>query len=106
MRRVWLHNVHPAKLWSAILARPISINCTAAALRAVDRAGGVDNYLLRTSDERLASAAGTRLRRLLLDTLKRDARRDARLARPAAAADAAAGQPAPQQQPPPQQQLR
>jgi ribosomal protein L28 len=105
VRRVWLPNVHPAKLWSAILARPISINCTAAALRAVDRAGGVDNYLLRTSDERLASAAGTRLRRLLLDTLKRDARRDARL-RPGAAAAAAAEQPAPPQQPSPPQQLR
>ena len=101
MRRVWLPNVHPAKLWSAILARPIAINCTAAALRAVDRAGGVDEYLLRTSDARLASAAGTRLRRLLLDTLKRNARRDAQL-RPGAAAAAAAEQPAP----PPTQQLR
>lgn len=37
--------------------------------------GGIDNYLLQTSDEKLDSDAGLRLRRLLLETLKRDAAR-------------------------------
>ena len=84
VRRVWLPNVHPAALWSDILQRKIAIKVTAAALRAVDRAGGVDRYLLHTSDERLASTTGVRLRRLLLDTRKRDAAR-------ARAGEAAAG---------------
>ena len=78
MRRVWLPNVHPAALWSDILQRKIAIKVTAAALR------GVDRSLLHTADERLASTTGVRLRRLLLDTRKRDAAR-------ARAGEAAAG---------------
>lgn len=56
-----------------MLGRCISINVTTAALRLIDRHGGVDNYLLNTPDEELASAAGSTLKRKLLDTQQRNA---------------------------------
>ena len=62
-------------------------------------AGGIDNYLLQTSDERLDSDAGLRLRRLLLQTLKRDAARAARAA--AAPAPTVDGEATAAPQPPP-----
>lgn len=65
----------------------------------MDRCGGVDNYLLQTSDERLASHTGTRLRKLLIETMKRDTVR-------AAKASDAASAGAPAQPPRPDAQLR
>lgn len=52
-------------LWSDVLNRHISINVTTAALRQIDRAGGLDNYLLNSDDKLIASDAGLRLKRQL-----------------------------------------
>jgi hypothetical protein len=49
----------------------VTANVTTAALRQVDRLGGLDNYLLHTPDRKLASALGSKLKRTLQDELIR-----------------------------------
>lgn len=82
VKRVWLPNVQRKKLWSDILQRPIDINVTTHALRQIDRVGGVDNYLLHTPSVKLASETGDRLRKLLQDKAKFNAKKE-RLSKPA-----------------------
>jgi large subunit ribosomal protein L28 len=57
--------VQRVKLWSDILQKKLDIRVTTHALRTMDRMGGLDNYLLLTSDAHLASKAGSALKQLL-----------------------------------------
>ncbi|RKP25781.1 hypothetical protein SYNPS1DRAFT_7056, partial [Syncephalis pseudoplumigaleata] len=68
-RRVWLPNVQSKRLYSEILGRVVRFKVTAAALRTIDKKGGLDNYLLGTRDDKLASEAGVRLKRVLQEKL-------------------------------------
>ncbi len=76
VRRVWLPNVQSRHLWSAILNRPVVINVTTHALKAMDRVGGLDRYLLETSEKELASETGVILKRMLEKRLRRSDRSD------------------------------
>ena len=55
-------NLQKATLYSNALRRKISLRVTTRALRTVSRAGGLDAYLLRTDDAKLAPE-GLRLKR-------------------------------------------
>jgi ribosomal protein L28 len=61
VRRHWLPNVQSKRLWSGVLARQVQVNVTAAALRWMRRAGGLDAYLLNTPAHKLASRTGVAL---------------------------------------------
>jgi len=63
--RPWLPNVQRKRLWSDTLNRMVQFNVTASALRWIDKAGGLDNYLLKTSPKKLDSALGMEYRRIL-----------------------------------------
>ena len=49
-RRSWKPNVHKKRLWSEELSEHVQFNVTCYALKCIDKAGGLDNYLLRTKD--------------------------------------------------------
>lgn len=53
----FLPNLRPVSLVSEALGRVISLRITAASLRTVDHNGGLDNYLLTTSDNKLTDEA-------------------------------------------------
>ncbi len=50
-RRTWLPNVQRKTFFSEILNRSIPINVTTKTIRCIDKAGGFDNYMVRTRDE-------------------------------------------------------
>ena len=53
-RRRFLPNLQHASLTSDALGQTVRLRITAYALRAVDRKGGLDAYLLATSDDKLS----------------------------------------------------
>lgn len=57
--------MHRRHLWSDILARPVTIQVTSAALREIDRHGGLDNYLCNSTHEQLASEVGSKLKKIV-----------------------------------------
>ncbi|DBA91472.1 hypothetical protein WJX77_007809 [Trebouxia sp. C0004] len=61
-RRVWKPNVQKTTLYSNALERNVQLKVTAYALRCIDKAGGLDRYLLKTPDQELASDTGLKLR--------------------------------------------
>ena len=73
-RRRFLPNLHDKALHSEALGRMVRLKVTTSAIRTVERHGGLDNYLLKTSDERLSQGA-------------RRVKRQVRNARAAAAAE-------------------
>lgn len=66
-RRVWKPNAQPASLWSAALGRAVRVRVTAAALRNVDKAGGLDRYLVGASPAELGGDMGEGLRAAVLE---------------------------------------
>ncbi|CAG8618093.1 7812_t:CDS:1 [Ambispora leptoticha] len=60
-RRTWLPNVRVGRLWSETFKRWTKIKVTTAALRTIDKKGGLDRYLLTTKDE-LLGARGVKMR--------------------------------------------
>jgi large subunit ribosomal protein L28 len=64
-RRVWKPNAQNATLYSELLDRKIRFKVTPAALRNIDKAGGLDAYLLH-SKEALHSEQGAKVREELL----------------------------------------
>ncbi|MBF0189357.1 MAG: 50S ribosomal protein L28 [Magnetococcales bacterium] len=52
-KRKWMPNIQRKSLYSATLKRRIRMTITTSALRTVDRAGGIDNYLLTTPVDKL-----------------------------------------------------
>ncbi|KAH0645111.1 hypothetical protein MTR67_035794 [Solanum verrucosum] len=47
-KRTWKPNVQEKRLFSYILDRQIRVKVTTHALRCIDKAGGIDEYLLKT----------------------------------------------------------
>lgn len=46
------------------------MRCTTYALKCMDKAGGFDNYILNTSDYKLASDEGSRLKQEMREAIK------------------------------------
>lgn len=69
-RRKWKPHSHPNTLYSEILGDKISVTTTSYALRCIDKAGGLDSYILQTTDKKLASDFGSALRSKLQAVLK------------------------------------
>jgi large subunit ribosomal protein L28 len=65
-RRRYLPNVQDKRLMSESLNRTVKLKVSAYGLRSVEHKGGLDNYLLNTSDSKLSLAA----RRLKRDIKK------------------------------------
>ncbi len=56
-RRRFLPNLHDKALHSETLGRMVRLKVSTSAIRTVERHGGLDNYLLKTSDDRLSQGA-------------------------------------------------
>lgn len=63
-RRRFLPNVQDVSLQSDALGNNVSLKVTAATLRTVEHNGGLDSYLLTTSNNKLTVAAQTLKRRV------------------------------------------
>eukprot|EP00128_Syssomonas_multiformis_P006898 Colp12_sorted_trinity150504_noHs@16535 len=64
-RRRWNPNAFSKRLYSEILNKMIPLKVTAYALRWIDKVGGLDNYILKTSPDKLKSDKAMQLRGLL-----------------------------------------
>ena len=56
-RRRFLPNMQRASLMSEVLGRSVRLRVTAAALRSVEHNQGLDNFLLKQSDDKLSQNA-------------------------------------------------
>ncbi|MFC4293857.1 50S ribosomal protein L28 [Novosphingobium tardum] len=56
-KRVFLPNLQNVTLLSEKLDRAVKLRVSAAGLRSVEHVGGLDNWLLKTSDEKLSARA-------------------------------------------------
>lgn len=63
-RRRFLPNVQNVSLLSEALGNPVTLKVTAATLRTVEHNGGLDNYLLSTSNLKLTTTARALKRRV------------------------------------------
>ena len=68
-RRKWFPNAKRKRLYSEVLDRMVSVQVTAHALRCIDKAGGLDNYVLNTSAEKMASLKGMELKEKMMRAL-------------------------------------
>ncbi|KAK3030688.1 hypothetical protein RJ639_034864 [Escallonia herrerae] len=57
-RRSWKPNVQEKRLFSYILDRHIRVKVTTHALRCIDKAGGIDEYLLKTPYKKMDTEMG------------------------------------------------
>ncbi|MQL75542.1 hypothetical protein Taro_007897 [Colocasia esculenta] len=57
-RRSWKPNVQEKRLFSYILDRHIRVKVTTHALRCIDKAGGIDEYLLKTPYNKMDTEMG------------------------------------------------
>ncbi|KAK9279369.1 hypothetical protein L1049_013048 [Liquidambar formosana] len=57
-RRTWKPNVQEKRLFSYILDRHIHVKVTTHALRCIDKAGGIDEYLLKTPCHKMDTEIG------------------------------------------------
>ena len=64
-KRMWHPNVLRKIYYSSILDVKLSLRVTAAAMRWIDKAGGLDGYLYHTPDKKLQSALGSLLKERL-----------------------------------------
>mmetsp|Transcript_9137 Transcript_9137/g.21676 ORF Transcript_9137/g.21676 Transcript_9137/m.21676 type:complete len:132 (-) Transcript_9137:49-444(-) len=67
-RRSWKPNAQWAQLYSETLDRRIRVRVTAHALRCIDQAGGLDNYLTQTRPDKLGSEVALKWRARILQT--------------------------------------
>ena len=65
----WSPNAKRKRLYSEVLDRMVSVQVTAHALRCIDKAGGLDNYVLNTSAEKMASLKGMELKDKMMRAL-------------------------------------
>ncbi|CAM9283427.1 unnamed protein product [Laminaria digitata] len=68
-RRTWKPNVQKKALYSEVLDDWVKFHLTTHALRCVDKAGGIDNYLLKTPAKWLTSMEGSNAKRKIQETL-------------------------------------
>ncbi|KMS98202.1 hypothetical protein BVRB_4g094660 [Beta vulgaris subsp. vulgaris] len=57
-RRTWKPNVQEKRLFSYVLDRHIRVHVTTHALRCIDKAGGIDEYLLKTPYHKMDTEMG------------------------------------------------
>lgn len=57
-RRNWKPNVQEKRLFSYVLDRHIRVKVTTHALRCIDKAGGIDEYLLKTPYKKMDTEMG------------------------------------------------
>ncbi|XP_062097757.1 uncharacterized protein LOC133803664 [Humulus lupulus] len=57
-RRTWKPNIQDKRLFSYILDRHIRVKVTTHALRCIDKAGGIDEYLLKTPYRKMDTETG------------------------------------------------
>ncbi|PRW45122.1 54S ribosomal mitochondrial [Chlorella sorokiniana] len=70
-RRNWKPNAHNKRLYSALLDKMVRLRVTTAALRDIDKAGGIDAYILNTPDKKLQSDVAMDLRARMLSAMAR-----------------------------------
>ena len=68
-KRVFLPNLQNVTLMSEALDRSISLRVSTHGLRSVEHVGGLDNWLLKTSNEKLSP----RVRKIKRDLVKQQA---------------------------------
>ncbi|KAH9815490.1 ribosomal L28 family-domain-containing protein [Melampsora americana] len=68
-KRVWNPNVQKSSLWSEVLNQSLQLKVTTAALKMIDKVGGLDRYVLQMSDKRLGGT-GIRIRELVIAAMK------------------------------------
>lgn len=68
--RSWKPNVHRKRLFSEILQESIVFKVTTFALKCIDKAGGLDNYLLKNTSEKLNSVTGEAAKKRILEKQK------------------------------------
>eukprot|EP00244_Chara_vulgaris_P003820 TRINITY_DN1720_c0_g1_i2.p1 TRINITY_DN1720_c0_g1~~TRINITY_DN1720_c0_g1_i2.p1 ORF type:complete len:120 (+),score=14.23 TRINITY_DN1720_c0_g1_i2:215-574(+) len=68
-RRTWKPNVHWKRVYSYTLDQMIRIRMTSAAMRCIDKAGGIDEYLLNTPENKLNSDVGLMWKQCILDSI-------------------------------------
>ncbi|GMH42357.1 hypothetical protein BSKO_10276 [Bryopsis sp. KO-2023] len=61
-RRQWKPNVQTKRLYSETLDQMVKLRVTTHALGCIDRAGGLDHYLMRTPEKKLDSDIGMALK--------------------------------------------
>ena len=71
-RRRFLPNLQSTSLWSDALAQNIRFRVTAYGLRCVEHNGGLDAYIIKTSDEKLSTSA-VRVKRRIKNALAKAA---------------------------------
>ena len=71
-RRRFLPNIQDTSLLSDALGRSVRLRVSTRAIRSVEHAGGLDAYLLKTSDERLSDEA-RRIKRQVQKAVRSDA---------------------------------
>lgn len=74
-RRTWKPNVHYKRLFSHILDGLIRVRVSTHALKCIDKAGGIDEYLLQTPDQKLNSDVGVKWKRLMEDVMEEHKKR-------------------------------
>lgn len=67
---MWKPNAQNASLYSEILDRKVQFKVTPSALRNIDKAGGLDNYLLYSNEKHVDSERGARLKMELVNALR------------------------------------
>ena len=56
-KRRFIPNLQNVKLYSEILQKYINLNITIRTMKTVEKNGGLDSYLIKTSDKKLAGTA-------------------------------------------------
>ncbi|KAH7106992.1 hypothetical protein BKA62DRAFT_685710 [Auriculariales sp. MPI-PUGE-AT-0066] len=79
-RRTWLPNIQVKRLYSRTMDQWIKLSLTTRALRCIDKAGGLDEYIMSTKAE-LLGQEGMRLRTMLRDYVKEQEKRKPRALR-------------------------
>ena len=68
-RRKWKPNVQRKKLYSQVLKETFTINVTTHVLRCMRKAGGFDEYLIKTPHHKIQSDTGSRIKNKIEEAL-------------------------------------
>jgi len=68
-KRTWKPNVQKTRLWSEVLGQGLQLRVSSAALKTIDRMGGLDRYVLQMSEQRLGGM-GLRIRALVIAAMQ------------------------------------
>ncbi|GAA5801434.1 hypothetical protein HPULCUR_006880 [Helicostylum pulchrum] len=78
MLRNWLPNVQNKNLYSESLSAFIEVKVTTAVLRTIDKKGGLDKYLLETTNKNLFSEKAVELKNKIINVNNFQAKKQAR----------------------------